>query len=267
MINFWNNLETIEDIVPSPIGTIFYVHSFMGNFQMKKSLRNYYRLYNFYAINLPGHGKSPIRSKEEIKVPYCINLIKEYIEYKKIDNLIMIGHSLGGGIIAALNNIIPNKIKLNIFEAPANGVMLDNIKIVKKLISDEINDIEFIFRQLYYDPQKMFGCRLNWIIQQEYEKNKKFKIFKENFELETVIKNTQIFDLGFKNIKKPSLIIIGEKDGILPMDLMINNIKQINNSYLQLKIIKNTAHAIYAEQKNIFLNMMDDFLQAHDNKK
>lgn len=266
-MKLFEDIETIEDIVDQPKGTIFYLHSFMGNFQMKKSLRNYYHEYNFFAINLPGHGNSKVKSINETRIPYCINLVKSYIEKHSLHNLIMIGHSLGGGIIASLNKIIPERISLNIFEAPANGAMLDNINVIKRLVPNNIEDTKFIINNLYYDPIKTFGSRLDSIIKYEYEKSKKFNIFKSNFEVEIVQQNTKIFDEGFKSIKIPSLVIIGEKDGILPKQLMINNFQKINNFNLELETILNASHAIYNEQKQTFLGLLDDFLKKNYAKK
>ncbi|WP_027124152.1 alpha/beta fold hydrolase [Mycoplasmoides pirum] len=261
------NIEKFEKKTFNSKGTFFYLHSFMGNFQMKNSFFNYYKDYDIYAINLPGHGNSKLNNIEEIKVSYCINLVKKYIEDLNLKNLILFGHSLGGGIIAALNQLIPERIKLNIFEAPANSVMLENLEVIKKLIPNNINDTKFIIEQMYFDPIKTFGSRLNYVIESEYKRCiEKFKIFANNFKKETVIYNTTLFDNGFKNIKKPSLVILGEKDGILPTNLMLKHLSNMNNNHLKLFIVAKSGHAIYSEQKFEFLKLIDGFLNKNNER-
>lgn len=256
-----NQLETIENKVKNSKGIIFYAHSFTGNFQMKLELKNYFSNYDFYAINLPAHGNSPIISNEQIKISYSVKIMKKFIEENNLTEIIMIGHSMGGGIIAILNKLIPERIKCNIFEAPACGVMYLNNKVISKLIPDKLEDTKEIYSKLYYDPVKLFGNNLNKIIQNSYNTTKTiFSIYRPNFTKETLLKNSILYDEGFKSIKKPSLVILGENDGILPTNLMIEYFENIN-SKIKRVIVKKAAHAIFYEHKNKFIKIIDSYLQ------
>lgn len=259
-----DKIEYTVEIVNNPIGTIFYIHSFMGTYQNKLSLREHYSNFNFYALNLPGQGRSIITKDDDIDLLHSLDILKSFINYFKLSNLIMIGHSLGGGMVAALNSILNNEqIKMNIFEAPANGIMGQNYQIISQLVPETIDDMKMIINKMYYDPQKIYGSRLQSLINYEYNIiRQKYLPLKKNVNYEITKRNGDIFDLGFSKINKPSIIIMGESDGILPTELMETHFKKISPN-IEQKIISHAAHLVYYEQPEAFLKITDDFINKN----
>lgn len=259
-----DKIEYTTELVNNPLGTIFYIHSFMGTYQNKLSLRDHYSNFNFYALNLPGQGRSIIKKDSDIDLLHSLDILKSFINYFKLNDLIMIGHSLGGGMVAALNSILDSRqIKMNIFEAPANGIMEKNYQIISQLVPDTIDDMRMIMNKMYYDPEKIYGSRLESLIKYEYNIiRQKYLPLKKNVNYEITKRNGNIFDLGFSKIIKPSIIILGEADGILPTELMQVHLKDINPN-IEQNIVNQAAHLVYYEQPDNFLKITDDFINKN----
>lgn len=259
-----DKIEYTQEIVKNPLGTIFYIHSFMGTYQNKLSLRDHYSNFNFYALNLPGQGRSVITKDSDIDLFHSLDILKSFINYFQLSDLIMMGHSLGGGMVAALNSILESKqIKMNIFEAPANGVMEKNYQIISQLVPETIDDMRMIMNKMYYDPSKIYGSRLESLIKYEYNIiRQKYLPLKKNVNYEITKRNGNIFDLGFSKITKPSVIILGESDGILPTELMQEHFKKICPN-IEQNIISHAAHLVYYEQPENFLKITDNFINKN----
>ncbi len=258
------NIETYKRTVARPKGTVLYLHSFMGNFQMKNSLFNHLSDYDVYALNMPGHGKSPLEGEDKINMPRFVELAKEFAEGEDLNGIILIGHSLGGGIGAALNSLIPGRVRLNVFEAPACGVMLQNADTVRRLVPKSLADSEFVMERMYSDPRQIFGNRLKAVIAQEYERCKEtFAPFDKMFGQSEMVFNTRMFDSGFANIKRPTLVILGEADGILPTPLMREHLRAIGNPFIRVAEVPGAGHAVYSERKAAFLGLLEEFLDEN----
>lgn len=66
--------------------------------------------YQVITIDLAGHGNSSFNREEYTMVSFA-NDIKAVIEKEGIDSAILIGHSMGGGVIAEAAKLMPTKVK------------------------------------------------------------------------------------------------------------------------------------------------------------
>jgi len=80
--------------------------------------------YRLIAIDLPGHGDSApaISPEETYSVLNYAELIVEFVSKLKLQNVILIGHSLGGHITIEASEQINNCIGLVIFGTPPIGM-------------------------------------------------------------------------------------------------------------------------------------------------
>ncbi|MCG7495491.1 alpha/beta hydrolase [Vibrio sp. Of7-15] len=65
--------------------------------------------YQVITIDLAGHGNSSFNREEYTMVSFA-NDIKAVIEKESIDSAILVGHSMGGGVIAEAAKLMPNKV-------------------------------------------------------------------------------------------------------------------------------------------------------------
>ena len=78
--------------------TLIFLHGWGQNIEMMKPLADYfYKEYKIYIIDLPGHGKSS-EPTFAYHVDDFVDVIRKFIEKKKIKNFTLIGHSFGGKV-------------------------------------------------------------------------------------------------------------------------------------------------------------------------
>lgn len=250
----WDNIEIFIDEVKNPKGNILFLHGFTGNFNNKISFRNYFSEYNFYGINMPGHGNSKFKNITELNTNIFLNIIIEFIKKYNLKDLIVLGHSMGGGLAIILNSIIPNHIKMLILEAPANISVLKNYSIVKKMIPSTIDETIFVLSKLIFDPIKFFGGEknFNFFIKKEFnELNTKYKSLKVMLNIELMNDFFNKIQIALKKIDKPTFLFIGDKDEIVPFQNTIDNFKEnVNEKFLKIIECKNCAHLPLSEDKN-----------------
>lgn len=250
----WKNIEVLIDEVDNPKGNILFLHGFTGNFNNKLSFRNFFTEYNFYGINMPGHGNSKYENINELNTNNFLNIIVEFIKKNNLDNLIVLGHSMGGGLAIMLNSVLTEKIKILVLEAPANKSVFENYNIVQKMIPSDIEETKFVLSKLVFEPIKFFGGEknFNFFIKKEFnELNSKYKDLKIMLNMEVMNEFFNRIQSGIKKINKPTILFIGDKDEIVPFKSTINNFKSnIQNKYLKIIECKNCAHLPLSENKN-----------------
>jgi pimeloyl-ACP methyl ester carboxylesterase len=103
------------------LGDLLFIHGFCvehGYFTASRELAKYF---NVYMIDLPGHGSNTEGvTPEDLKTKKLADYIVSYIEFKKLNNFYLMGHSMGGALVSIVANIIPNKIKKLFLLCPAN---------------------------------------------------------------------------------------------------------------------------------------------------
>lgn len=76
--------------------------------------------YNFYLLNLPGHNNLPVK-KSEMTIKAYAEKIVGWIKQSRLKNIILIGHSMGGAIVAEVAaKLGPKYIKSVVLVAPYN---------------------------------------------------------------------------------------------------------------------------------------------------
>ncbi len=78
---------------------LIFIHGVAANhLSWYSQIKFFSELTEFYVLDLPGHGKSDIPTVEDLPTLY-INIIRQLILEEKIENPVLIGHSMGGGIV------------------------------------------------------------------------------------------------------------------------------------------------------------------------
>jgi pimeloyl-ACP methyl ester carboxylesterase len=75
--------------------------------------------FNVYMIDLPGHGTNVTGvDAKDLNFDNLVNYVVEYIKSKNLKNIILVGHSMGGGIVSLVESKIRNRIKKIILVSP-----------------------------------------------------------------------------------------------------------------------------------------------------
>ncbi|MDC4163371.1 alpha/beta hydrolase [Mycoplasma bradburyae] len=215
---------------------------------------------NYYTFDLPGHGKHYIDEndfdKSQLKLDYLSDLVVDFINKKQLDNVILIGHSMGGGICSIVNYLIPQKIKALILEAPLNPAIFS---FDKKRIFDSLksfNNKSFLDILKQQDEVNDQISLIGWL-KKIYTNNKdKIPLFLNLISQ----KSKTLLDNAYKTLNnKPVLLIFGENDPVIPPNKSINYISQYTNN-LTTRIIDEAAHLPHQINKEMYYYFIKDFI-------
>ncbi|WP_128330182.1 alpha/beta fold hydrolase [Apibacter sp. HY039] len=88
------------------------LHGFLENSRMWKYFQDELsKRYRVIAIDLPGHGKSSTNSKDVNRMEYMAEKVNEVLEYLHLDEVVIIGHSMGGYVALAFADQFKYKVQ------------------------------------------------------------------------------------------------------------------------------------------------------------
>ncbi|MGL4617277.1 MAG: alpha/beta fold hydrolase [Mycoplasmoidaceae bacterium] len=223
---------------------IIFIHGLVANKNSNKVLKKYCEKnkFNYYPLDLPGHGKEPF-GDIDINLNAYIDFVLNFIKTNKIKKPILVGHSFGGAIIVGLISKMKKEDKyLAILEDPINPSILQGI---------EPNKID----------KKLFDISL--FIEKLREMSKyKFEDFKKIVLLLTNVTNkkTLIFlSICYKKIDIPTLVIFGKNDRLINQKASFENIKKLNKD-IEFSLIEKARHTPHKEDPEDYIKSLNDFL-------
>jgi len=194
--------------------------------------------FSTYALDLSNHGENPkSKSLNQNSFSDYVADVKEAIE-EIGENCILIGHSMGGGIIQKYLEKYPSKAAILLATLPSSGVLMTTLKIAKTY------PLPFLSANLTSNLHKIVSTpeRTQWSF---YEKNiddKDLKLYTDKLQSESYLAFLQMISFRVKNNfhdKIPMLVIGGEKDNIFTVKEQEKTAHKYN---ADLKIIKDAPH-------------------------
>jgi len=247
----YNNV--IEEKKP----TIVFIHGAGGRIEQWNVQINFFQKQGFktLAINLPGHGKSP--RLEKISIENYSKAITTLFSDLQLNSLVLVGHSMGGGIVQHL--AMNEGLRIHAIILIGTGAKLNVAPAIIEMISNNFNEA------------------MNFMGQYAYSNNIDLKIIEQNERLirsngkEILLADFEAcrnFDqrTEISRIKSPALIICGEKDQMTPVKFSTYLHEHIKNS--RLEIIPSGGHYIFQEKPDEVNKIMLNFLLSiHNNGK
>lgn len=268
MNNLYKDIVHIKTKNENKKGTIMFIHGYtssnMLHYYFQESFPNDGE-YDYLAINLLGHkleNKNSTNNKDYNFQNY-IEYLENYILKNDINNLIIIGHSMGGGIALFLSERIKPRIKKIILVSAINSSIFMSkvgIKFINSINNNSLNGIRDI--EFFKSQEEIINDIDNNVD----------KIIKEymSYEIDRFLKNkkkyihlgTQLIDPGlyikldkiYKKNKIPTLFLIGKFDKVIPYSSTIKYLKQLKNSHLTIKTIANASHVCFVDNFNEYNN-------------
>lgn len=241
--------------------TILMVHGLGGNLSHWK--HNFIENQHCIAIDLPTYGLSTMKDfqhKTDL-LDFYSEVILAFIKKKKLKNVVLVGHSMGGqiAIITALKN--HKSIKKLVLVAPAGFETFDDNE-TKSLLgfakpeifkSQSEPIIKMSFNRNFYAMPSSAEMLINDRIM--IAKCESFNLYFQAVAggIKGMLEHTVREDLA--KIKIPTLVIFGENDDLIPNKylhkiLTTNQIAEIGNEILNAKIvlIPKAGHLVMFEQ-------------------
>ena len=247
--------------------TLFLIHGFAGSSEDWKECLEFLNVkYNTISVDMPGFGKSDKPEIVQFYQPGYLNLIiDEIIHRLKLENVVLVGYSMGGRI--ALNYCMYNqsKIKILIVESSSPGIQNLYEREERKRKDNEL--INLIQSQglrgfvEYWSGIELFQSQKNLPLNKQLTQN----IRRYQNSPIGLINSLKGFGTGemeplWKNLNElemPTLLITGE------YDLKYNMINQDMKKMIpvsQHTIVPEAGHNIHLEKPEEFVILVDNFI-------
>lgn len=255
-------------------GVIVYIHGFGSTLYMHNEfvLTNEFTNYDYYAVNLLGHEIYETHDEPEY---YDINTYVDQIANEIVKNnffdVILMGHSMGGGICMLTYMKLASRIKKIILVDAINPSIYKStigIKYLYNVINNEQNEI----KEMETNPN-----RLNLSNNVKFEINefldyelKRFLVKKNKYLLlGAKLISPMLYiklDKAYKSVTVPTLFICGENDPVIPAKPTKKYFEVMDNHYIKFQIIPNTKHIPFIEAFDEYNKKVWDFINDESNK-
>lgn len=237
------------------------IHGFLGMSDNWKTLSAQFAQLGFqiHLLDMRNHGKS--FHSDEFSYEVMVEDVKVYIDFHKLENITLLGHSMGGKIAMLLATTYPNLIEKLIvadigpkYYAPHHQTILAALNAINfsekpsraevdEIISEYISDFgtkQFLLKNLYWVEPGQLGFRFN------------LKVFNEKIsEIGTALPIESHFN-------KSTLFLRGDKsDYILDSDF-----ETIYYHFSEAKIISisEAGHWLHAQNPKDFYSEVEKFI-------
>lgn len=254
--------------------TLLFIHGLGSNLQAwQKNIETLRNKYQCIALDLPGYGKSS-KGDYDFTMTFFAKTIHAFIKKKKLKNVVLVGHSMGGQI--SIHTFLQDKkaIKKLVLIAPA-GLEVFSAKeknwfkniytpaVVKMTTNEQIiKNFELNFYQMPDDARFMIEDRLELKASSEYD------AYCEMIpQCVMGMLNEPVFD-SLEKINIPTLIVYGKDDSLIPNKFLHPQLttqqvaeagrKKITDS--KLIMINTAGHFVNWEQSKATNAAILDFL-------
>lgn len=223
--------------------SLIFLHGWGQNIQMMKPVADYFQKeYKIYILDLPGFGYSS-EPTFAYQVEDYVDVLKKFIEKKKISNPTLIGHSFGGKI----SLLYASKYSVNklVLFASAFKKEIEKLSLKTKMLK---------FAKKVPILNKLEGFAKKHIGSTDYKNAS--GIMKE------ILVNTVNQDIreDVKKIKVESLLIWGEKDEAVSLESARELEGLIENA--GLVVYPNCTHYAYLENLGQTVSVLRVFLES-----
>ena len=264
------NYEVFGD-GPTPI---LFLHGFGASLNSWNDIKNFFPLDKFklFLIDLKGFGFSSKPKDNEYTIENQAKIISAFIEKNNLHNVVVIGHSYGGGVGILLQLELTKQGK----ELIDKLILIDGaayindlpffIKILRIPILNRLSFLSssryraiYTLKRLFFDREKITEEKINRYATFFSEQNSHYSFVKAAKQI--VPNKYDSLTNEYKNIKIPVQIIWGKNDPIIPMETA----SKLNLIFpkSRLEIISDCGHIPQEECPEQTYKIIDKFLNNH----
>lgn len=257
--------------------TLLFIHG-LGSYApaWKKNLDELQNHFRCVAIDLPGYGNSSWRSDEPYTMEGYATLIAEFIETKRLKNVTVVGHSMGGQIAMKMALNHPKVFDNLVLVAPAGFEKFSKEErtFFEKMVTPEIlkntppSQTEFNYKINFVD----FPDEAQFMIQDRFaleKKSSKFDYYSKMIPQCVMSMLDQPVWQNLEKIDKNTLIFFGENEMLIPNKFLHPSMtteevalfgkNKIKNSHLVM--VPNSGHFVQWEGADIVNKEIIEFLK------
>lgn len=256
--------------------TLLFLHGLSSNADAwSKNIEFLKKNYTCVAVDLPGHGKS---SKPEVAYTptFFANIVSKFIKKKRLKNVILVGHSMGGQASMKLALSHPEMVEKLILIAPAGlekftntqGNILKNVfttEVVKNTTNEQIaKNYALNFFEQPKEVSKMIEDRVQIKQASDFDAHCN-AIVKSVFGM---LDDPVYEDLD--KISQKTLVVFGDKDMLIPNRYLnptltiqdVGNVAKDKIKNTTVKYIENCGHFAQFERPKKVNLLIQEFVES-----
>ncbi|MDR0719444.1 MAG: alpha/beta hydrolase [Treponema sp.] len=240
------------------LGTILYIHGFGGSYEDNFSAPGLAKHFDYYAINLPGHGENNPPAFDSSLDEYA-QYAAAYIKERNLRDVILMGHSLGGGVVSVTENKIRERLFALILVNPISRTILNTPEIKKMLLPETPEDVYELCRLAYHDFDSMkdvpgFSKACEEMLAVQLRKKAYLRGLFDEINSEKTI---SLLEQSIRNITTKTLYMIGRYDRIVPE----YGVQWPSNPHIEYFVFENSGHCPQNEEPRLFVEQVAAFIR------
>lgn len=207
--------------------------------------------YEVYALDLPGHGRSPQTLQESI-LAYAES-IADWIVAASLQQAVVIGHSMGSAI--AMTLALKSSRLIAGLGLLGSGARLK----VNPQVLEQIGDAETLLATVHRVTQWSFSSQAPEILTSLAEK-RLAEAGPQVLHSDFLACNAFDVTADLYKIMQPALIICGQEDKMTPVQESRYLAENIPNA--RLALVPEAGHMLMLEKPELVAHLLDDFLST-----
>ncbi len=270
-IAIWDTKPHNESQTP----TVIFIHGHCTNkkFFSRQLTSSLFANYRLIALDLPGYGKStpPNDPQKVYSFPGFADIVSEVITLMKLDNVVVVGWSLGGHVALELTSRVAQLKGLLITGTPPIEISAEGLSQGFKVANPKILEC-FGKGNLTYDEAELFATISGY----DYSEEKKFivdAILETDEGAKTIYPKSILNKVGQNELRivsewpLPIAVIAGEQDAGINIDYIKQEVKFKNLWKQKVHVISNAGHAVFMERPIEFNLILEQFFrEVFENK-
>lgn len=247
--------------------TIIFIHGHCTNKEFfKKQLESpLFANYRLIALDLPGYGESepPKEAQKVYSYPGFASIVTEIIQTMNLNNIVIVGWSLGGHIALELTSLLPQLQGLLITGAPPIEVSPAGLNLGFKALDPKIFEC-FGKGNLSYEEAQLLATVSGY----DFSKEKEFlvdAILQTDEEAKILYPRSIALGIGQNEVKivnewpKPIAVVKGEQDIAINNHYIIHEVNFKNLWEDKVHVIAKGGHAVFLDCPDEFNLIMQRF--------
>lgn len=237
--------------------TLVFLHGFLEDSSMWNNILLEFHNFNIITLDLPGHGKSSVFS-ENTSMLDMAKVVNGILEIECIDNISIIGHSMGGYVALELSTIFKGYIqKLILYHSSVFSDSLlkkeDRLRAVKAVEYNHSLFIKNAIPNLFSETSNLkFKSEIDNLISIALNTSK-------NGVISSLLgmRERRDFSSLLSSINANVILIAGDNDPIMPIVKIQNHFGLDNLTY---EIIEGVGHMSYIENNKLAKKILHKYL-------
>lgn len=246
---------------------VVFLHGFLESLTMWEYLQIEKFPFQSILIDLPGHGKSINDAEREPSIDFMAERVLDILSNLNIQSFSIVGHSMGGYVALSIKNQSIHKLNKS-FDCQKVVLLNSNFWVDNDLKKkDRLRVAEIVFKNkelflhtaipnLFNEPDK-FKKQISLLLKEAISMNEHDIAYSS-----LAMRSREDFSELVSNFETDFLIIQGENDSIVPMDLMIKMISKLELEYV---LVKDAGHMAHIQSPFIVREAIEKFILNGNN--